>query len=131
MKIILILQSVFRSSRPEVFCKKGVLRNVSNFKRKHLCQGLFIKKESLVQVFSREFCKVFKNIFFHRTSPVAAFVYVWFFIPPTRYFIHLFFKPLCIISVYVLYLICLSLNISMVWRIKKKHLNGNVQASKN
>ena len=32
-----------RSSRPEVFCKKGVLRHFAKFTRKHLCQSLFIK----------------------------------------------------------------------------------------
>ena len=30
----------FRSSRPEVFCKKGVLRNFVKFTGKHLCQRL-------------------------------------------------------------------------------------------
>ena len=30
-----------RSSRPDVFCKKGVLRNVSKFTVKHQCQNLF------------------------------------------------------------------------------------------
>ena len=68
----------FRSSRPEVFCKKGVLRNFAKFTGKHLCQSLFfnkvaglwplacnfIKKEILAQVFSREFCKISKNTFF-------------------------------------------------------------------
>ena len=29
-----------RSSRPEVFCKKGVLRNFTKFTGKHLCQNL-------------------------------------------------------------------------------------------
>ena len=29
-------------------------------------------KETLAQVFSCEFCKVFKNTFFHRTPMVAA-----------------------------------------------------------
>ena len=33
----------FRSSRPEVFCKKGVLRNFVKFTGKHLHQRLFIK----------------------------------------------------------------------------------------
>ena len=33
-----------RSSRPEVFCKKGVLRNFAKFLRKHLCQSLFFNK---------------------------------------------------------------------------------------
>ena len=43
------------SIRPEVFCKKGVL-----------------KKEALVQVFSCEFYKTFKNICSYRTPSVAA-----------------------------------------------------------
>ena len=44
-----------------------------------LCQCLFfnkvcnfIKKDTLAQVFSREFCKISKNPFFHRTPLVAA-----------------------------------------------------------
>ena len=32
----------------------------------------FIKKETLAQVFSCEFCKISKNTFSHRTPPVAA-----------------------------------------------------------
>ena len=32
----------------------------------------FIKKETLTQVFSCEFCEISKNTFFHRTTPVAA-----------------------------------------------------------
>ena len=32
------------SSRPEVFCKKGVLRNFTKFTGKHLCQSLFFNK---------------------------------------------------------------------------------------
>ena len=33
-----------RSSRPEVFCKKGVLRNFTKFTQKHLCYSLFFNK---------------------------------------------------------------------------------------
>ena len=33
-----------RSSRPDVFCKKGVLKNFSKFTGKHLCQSLFSNK---------------------------------------------------------------------------------------
>ena len=33
-----------RSSRPEVFCKKGILRNFVKFTGKHLCQGFFFNK---------------------------------------------------------------------------------------
>ena len=35
---------VNRRSRPEVFCKKGVLRNFTKFTGKHLCQSLFFNK---------------------------------------------------------------------------------------
>ena len=61
-----------RSSRPEVFCKKVVLRNFAKFKGKHLCQDLlfnkpqaynFIKREALVQLFSFEFWEIFKKTF--------------------------------------------------------------------
>ena len=34
----------FRSIRPELFCKKGVLRNFAKFTEKHLCQSLFFNK---------------------------------------------------------------------------------------
>ena len=33
-----------RSSHPEVFCKKGALKNFSKFTEKHLCQILFFNK---------------------------------------------------------------------------------------
>ena len=59
--------SRFRSSRPKVICEKGVLRNFTKFTGKH-----FIKKETLAQVFSREFCEISKNTFSYRTPPAAA-----------------------------------------------------------
>ena len=37
---------IFRSTRPEVFCKKGVLRNFAKFTGKHLCQSLFFSKNT-------------------------------------------------------------------------------------
>ena len=64
-----------RSSRPEVFCEKGVLRNFEKTQentcarvsfliscRAEACN--FIKKEALAQVFSCEFYEISKNIFF-------------------------------------------------------------------
>ena len=56
----------FRSTRPEMFCKKGVLRNFANFTRKHLSQSLFLNKVagiSPAQVFSCEFCKFLRTPF--------------------------------------------------------------------
>ena len=35
---------LLKSSRSEVFCKKGVLRNFTKFLGKHLCQSLFFNK---------------------------------------------------------------------------------------
>ena len=41
----LILGSlVKRTSRPEVFCRKSVLRNLAKFTGKHLCQSFFFNK---------------------------------------------------------------------------------------
>ena len=52
-----------------IFLWKGVFEKFANFTGKHLCQSFFfnksfIKKESLEQMFSCEFCQIFKNTFF-------------------------------------------------------------------
>ena len=78
-KPIFIVQKS-HSSRPEVFCQKDVLRNFAKFTGKHLRKSLFfdkvagfrLKKETLVQVLSCEFCEILKNTFFYRTPLVAA-----------------------------------------------------------
>ena len=69
---------------PEVFCKKGVLRNFAKFAGKHLYRGLFLnkvaglrpatllKREILAHVFSCKFCENYKNTFSYKTPPVAA-----------------------------------------------------------
>ena len=58
--LLFFLHAFVRSSRPEVLCKKGVLRNFGKFIEKHMCQKLFFnKKESLSQVFFCEFCEIF------------------------------------------------------------------------
>ena len=43
-----------------------MLRNLTKFTGKHLCQSLFFNKvaETLAQVFSCEFCQISKNTFF-------------------------------------------------------------------
>ena len=47
------LKIYFRSSRPEVFCRKGFLRNFAKFTGKYLCQSLFFNK-----VASRNFIRL-------------------------------------------------------------------------
>ena len=72
-----------RNSGPDMFCKKGGLRNFAKLTGKHLCQGHFfnkvaglacnfIKKVTLAQVFSCKFCKIAKNTFSYRTPLMAA-----------------------------------------------------------
>ena len=56
----------FRSSRPEVFCKKDVFRNFAKFAGKHLCQSLFFDKVAGLRP---------ENIFSYRTPLVAASVF--------------------------------------------------------
>ena len=64
------------SSRPEVFCKKFVRKNLVKFRGKHLFLSLFFNeaadwrpatlgllKKTLTQVFSYECYTVFKNTF--------------------------------------------------------------------
>ena len=53
-----------RSSHQRCFVIKGVLRNFPKSTAKHLCQSLFIKKETLAHVFSCEFCEISKNTFY-------------------------------------------------------------------
>ena len=68
--------NLFRSSRPEVFCR-GVLREFAKFTRKHLCQSLFFNKVAWLRpatlskrrlwhkcLFSSEFCQISKNTVF-------------------------------------------------------------------
>ena len=65
-----------------MFCKKVVVKNFPKFLGKQLCQSLFfnkvagacnfIKKETLAQLFSCEFCDIFKNAFFYRTTLVVV-----------------------------------------------------------
>ena len=65
-----------RSSHQRCSVRKCVLRNLAKFTGKHLYQNLFfnkvadlevcnfIKKETLAQAFSCEFCKISKDTFF-------------------------------------------------------------------
>ena len=62
-----------------MFCKKGVLRNLEKFRVSFFNKVAgqrqainFIKKETLAQVFSCEFCEISKNTFSYRAPLVAA-----------------------------------------------------------
>ena len=78
---------VFRSSHPEVFCKKGVLRNFANFAGKHLCQSLFfnkiedlnpatlLKKSLWHRCFPVNFAKFLRTSFLQNTSGGCFYVF--------------------------------------------------------
>ena len=72
------LQLFFRSSRPEVFFKKGVLKNFGKFTGKHLCQSLFFNKvaevrpETLLKKRLWHRCFPLNFVKFLRTPLVAA-----------------------------------------------------------
>ena len=67
-----------------MFCKEGILRNFAKVTGKNLCQSLFLnnvadlrpatllKKETLAQVFSCDFCEISKNTFYYKIPLVAA-----------------------------------------------------------
>ena len=73
----------FRSTCPEMFCKKGVFRHFANFTGKHLCQNLYfnkvagppaalLKKRLWHRCFPVNFFEISKNTLHYRTHLVAA-----------------------------------------------------------
>ena len=75
--------SPYRSSRPEMFCKKSVLRNFAKFTIKHLCKSPFFNKvaglrpAALFKKKLRHMCfpvnfANFQEHLFYRTPLVAA-----------------------------------------------------------
>ena len=76
--LFVLIRKTSRRSRPEVFCKKGVLRNFTKFTGKHLCQSLSLRPATLWKrrlwhrCFPAKFCEISKNTFFYRTLLVAA-----------------------------------------------------------
>ena len=54
-----------RSSRPEGFCKKAILRNLTKFTGKHLCQSLFFNKVAGLRP-----ATLLKKRLWHRCFPV-------------------------------------------------------------
>ena len=78
-----MILSWFATSVVLLYHKEEIAIIFSKFTGKHLCQSLFfnkfagqacnfIKKQTLAQVFSCEFCKIFKNTNFYRTPLVGA-----------------------------------------------------------
>ena len=88
---------------PEVFHKKGILKNVPKFAEKRLWQSFmfnkvlggaynFIKKETLAQVFSCEFWEIFKSTFFTEHLRETAAEWEIFLVPLTHFVLKFPFK---------------------------------------
>ena len=71
---------LYRRSRPQVFSKKCVLRNLAKFAGKHQCLSLFfngpatlLKKKLWYRCFPVNFPKFLRTFFFYSTHLVATF----------------------------------------------------------
>ena len=62
----------FRSSHPEVFCKKGALKNFTKSIGKHLCQSLFFNKVAGLRP-----ATLLKKRLWHRCFPVSFVRFLW------------------------------------------------------
>ena len=60
-----VILSRFRNTRPDVFCKKGVLRNFAKITGKHLCPSVFFNKVAGLRPAS-----FLKKRLWHRCFPV-------------------------------------------------------------
>ena len=81
----------YRSSQQRCSMKKGVLEFSQNSQEKTCTRVIFlnevgglqacnfIKKETLAQVFSCEFCEIFKNTFFTEHLWTTASIIIWIF----------------------------------------------------
>ena len=73
---------IFRSSNPEVFYKKGALKNFAKFTGKHTCVVVFffhkiadlqlLKWRLRHRCFRLNFCKIFRNNLFYRTPLIIT-----------------------------------------------------------
>ena len=75
-KTIIHVSIIYRGSRPDVFCFKGVLRNFTKFTGKYLCQNIFfniiaglrpvtlLKKRLWHRCFPENFVKFLRTPFF-------------------------------------------------------------------
>ena len=62
--ILVTVYNQYRSSPPEVFCKKGVLRNFAKFKGKYLQAATLLKKRLWHRYFPVNFAKFLRTLFF-------------------------------------------------------------------
>ena len=78
------MSNIYLSRRSHRTCsvKTDVLKDFAKFTGKHLCQSPqacnFIKKETLAQVVSFEFCEIFKNTYLMERLQMTASVHLFY-----------------------------------------------------
>ena len=90
-----LLLGAIRSSRPEVFCKKGVPRNFTKFTGTHLCHSLFFNKVPVLRpasLLKKNFAKFLRTTFYIEHVWWLLLCY-WMF--NTEVAISEFFEKLC------------------------------------
>ena len=63
-RLVFRILPIIRSSRPEVFCEKGVLRNFAKFTGKHAAPATLLKKRLCHRCFPVNFVKFLRTPFF-------------------------------------------------------------------
>ena len=70
--LFIAIEDANSRSRSQMFFKIVVFKKFRNIHRKAPLLEQLYEKETPIQVFFFEYCKIFKKSFFHRASPVAA-----------------------------------------------------------
>ena len=84
LKKYVLSHDTYRGSHSQIFYKIGALKSLPKFIEKDMCRSYFLiklkvgnvqlyQKDSLAQMFSCEFCKIFQNTFFEKHLQVTAF----------------------------------------------------------
>ena len=109
---------IFRSSGPDVFCKKGVLRNFAKFIGKHLCRSLYFNKVADPTLL--------KQRLWHRYFPVtfAQFLRKPFLTEHLRW---LLLYMIILVTLLLILKICLSVEINF-WKTPLKITVKNLRS---
>ena len=97
MPLCFVINSSSRRSRPEAFCKNGVLRNLAKFTGKHLCHRLFSNKVAGLRP-----ATVLKKILRNKCFPVnfAKFLRTPFFTDHLRWLLLILYLSLLCASLF-------------------------------
>ena len=111
-----MFKKILPTSRPEVFCRKGVLRNFAKFTAKHLCQSLFLNKVAGL--------RLLRTPFLQNTSGGCFCTYCFFWACNPYIFLQKFFFGPIMLSLGVKH--AKFVRISFCWCIKTRLYDGQL-----